>query len=173
MKSYFFKKGFTLMEVLVYVGILSIIIVAVISFVVWAMRSDFKARVARETLNNAQRAIKVMVHEIKEAQSVYDPASDSSQLSLETTKYSADGEETSYIDFFLCGTRLCFKKEGQNPIALTSDNIEITNLDFNYIILGSASSVQINLEANYKNPFNRADRNYLVNLTSTASLRSY
>lgn len=165
--------GFTLIEILVYIAVLSIVIVTVVSFVIWSIHSYTKARVMRETLDSAKRAIEVMTQEIKDARSIYAPTTDSSQLSLETIKYLPSGESTSYGDFYLCDSRLCFKKESQDPIALTSDNVEINNLVFTQIFSGQASSIQIDLTISYKNPAGRSEYRASVTLTSTASLRMY
>jgi len=171
--------GFTLIEVLVYIGILSIIVPAIFSFLIWSIHSSTKAKVMRETLDNARRAMEIMVYEIKEARTIYDPTSTSTQLSLETLHYLPGGERTTYIDFYLCGTQLCLKKESQNPIALTppialtSDKVEVSNLVFTQVVTGQIPSVQIELKIDYKNPYNRPERQASVNLKSTASLRSY
>jgi len=168
-----FKKSFTLTEMLVYVAVLAIIVLAVSSFFLWTTRSNTKTRAMREALDNSRRAMEIMSSEIKEAKSIYTPTTTSTQLSLETTKYLPTGEETTYIDFYLCGTQLCLKKESQNPIALTSDRVEVNNLIFSQIITGGNPSVQIDLGINFKNPQNRPEYQASVNLKSTASLRSY
>ena len=71
--------------------------------------------------------METMVYDVKEANSIYTPTSmfDShpGQFSLETKKYLPTGEVSSYVDFFICGDHLCFKKESQDPISLTSDNV--------------------------------------------------
>lgn len=170
-----FKKGagFSLLETLVYIAILSIMIVAIISFVLWSIHSNAKTKVIRETLDNAERIMRIMTQEIREAKSIYTPTTTSGQLALQTTKYLSQGEEDSYIDFYLCDSRLCFKKESQDAIVLTSDNVEMTNLVFTQILSGEAPSVQISLTIDYKNPANRSEYQFSVNLTSTASLRPY
>ena len=76
-----FLTGFTLTEVLVYVAVLSIIISAVSGFLIWTVRSNTKAKVMRETQDNARRAMEIMTYEIKEAKSVYTPTTTSNQLS--------------------------------------------------------------------------------------------
>jgi len=161
------------MEILVYIGVFSIIIVSISSFVLWAVHSNTKAKVMRETLENARRAMEIMTREIKEAKNVYGPTTIASQLSLETEKYLQTGEKTAYIDFYICGTQLCSRKDGRDPVALTSEKLEITNLTFSKIITGESPSVQINLRINYKNPNNRSEQQASVNLRSSASLRSY
>lgn len=167
------KKGFTLIEMLVYVAVLAILTLAISSFVLWTIRSNTKAKVMRETLDNARRAMEIMTYEIKEAESIYTPIATSSQISLETIKYLPNGETTTYIDFYLCDTRLCLKKESQDPIALTSERVEVNNLIFSQFVTASSSSVQINLGVNYKNPADRPEYQASVDLTSTVSLRSY
>lgn len=168
------QKSFTLVEMLVYIGILGILVVAIFSFLIWSVRSNAKAKAMRETLYSARRAMEVMTYEIKEAER-YTPTSvfdvHPGQLSLETIKYLCQGEEISFIDFYLCGTQLCFKKESQEPIALTTDNVEVTNLVFHQIVSGEVPSIQIDLEV--KKLGNRPEYRASVNLKSTVSLRSY
>ena len=58
-----FKKGvgFTLMEILVYIGVLGIVIVTISSFLIWSIHSNTKAKVMRETLDNTRRAMEIML----------------------------------------------------------------------------------------------------------------
>lgn len=172
------KMGFTLIELLAYIGVLAIIILAISSFFLWAVRLNAKARAIRETVDNARRAMEIMTYEIKEAKTIYTPTSifDSQlgQLSLEKVKYLPEGEVTTFIDFYLCGTQLCFKKESESPIALTSDRVEVKSLTFSQVATTSTvPSIQINLKIDYKAPANKPEYQASVNVTSTASLRSY
>lgn len=160
------KKAFTLVEILVYIAVLAVVFLIVGSFVFWLVNSESKAKANRELLINAKRAIDTISYQIREAESIYDPTTTANQLSLEIKKYLPEGEETSFIDFFLCGTQLCLKKESQEPLALTSDNVEISNLIFTKVVSGGAPSVKIDLTVEYKNQTS-------ISLTSTASLRSY
>jgi len=172
------KKGFTLIEVLVYVAVLSIIILTVSGFLIWTMRSNTKAKVMKETQDNARRAMEIMTYEIKEAKSIYTPTSvfgsHPGQLSLEIKKYLPEGEDNTYIDFYLCENQLCLKKESKNPIALTSDRVKVSNLVFNQIATTSTlPSIQINLQIDYKTLAERPEYQASFITTSTVSLRSY
>lgn len=168
------NKSFTLIEMLVYIGVLAIIITAISSFFLWTIRANTKTKVTREALDNARRSMEIIIYETKEAQSVYTPTSTSTQLSLETTHYLIQGEKTSYIDFYLCGTQLCLKKESQNPIALTSERVEVKNLFFSQVATTSTfPSIQVSLTIDYKNPSNLPEYQASVHLSSTASLRNY
>ncbi|HUW71940.1 MAG TPA: type II secretion system protein [Candidatus Humimicrobiaceae bacterium] len=167
--------GFTLIETLVYIGILAIIVTVIFSFLVWSVRSSTKAKVMRETSDNARRAMEIMTYEIREARTVYTPTTTSTQLSLETLYYLPTGEDITYIDFYICatGTQLCLKKEFQNPIALTSDNVEVSNLVFSRVVTGQIPSVQIELKIDYKNLSGRPEYQASVDLKSAVSLRNY
>jgi len=171
-----FKKngaGFTLIEILVYIAVIAIILVSVLSFLRWAIISSKKQEAMREVLDSGRSAMEIMTREIREAKSVYDPTSTSTQLSLETLKYLPQGETMSYIDFFLCQTQLCFKKESQNPITLTSNKVEVKNLIFRKIVTNQIPSIQIEITVDYKNPKNLSEYQASINLISTASLRAY
>ena len=160
-------KGFTLIEILIYIGALSVIVVAVVSFVLWSVHSTTKARTMRETLYNARRAMQIMSYEIKIAKSI---------SSSSTANYLAL-ENTTTTEFYLCGaalTTLCQKKGAESPpISLTSDKVEVTNLEFIQVVSSTTPSIQINLRVDYKNPGNRPEYQASFNAKSTASLRSY
>lgn len=168
------SPGFTLMEILIYIVVFSMIIAVLFSFIVWLWNVSIKTQVMRETLANVEGAMARMTHEIRNAQSIYIPTTTSSQLSLEISRYLPEGESSSYLDFFLCSTQLCLKKEAQDPISLTSDKVEIKNLSFSQVTTGTTTpSIQINLEAEYKNPQNLPEYRHSFGVTSTISLRSY
>ena len=166
------NQGFTLIEIIVYIAVLSLLVVSVSAFALWAIRSQTKSKAMTEVLNNGRRAMEIMTQEIKEAKGLYAPTITANQLSLETKKYLPTGETNTYLDFYLCGSRLCLKKESQEIIPLTSDNVQISNLVFTQIAT-SSPSVQIDLTIDYKNPNNRVEYQASVNLKSTAALRSY
>lgn len=168
------EKGFTLIEILAYIAVFGIIIIALSSFIVWVSHSNMKVQAAKEVLDSSKEAMRAMLYEIREAISIYSPLTTSNQISLETLNYSQEGEDSSYVDFFLCGTQICIKKESQDSLPLTSDKIEVTSLTFSQIgDTGDIPSIQINLQANYKNPYDRPEYRASIELTSTASLRAY
>lgn len=165
--------GFTLIEVIVSVAIIALILVLLSSFIFQLNFSSIRSKADREVLENTRRMLDQMTYEIKSAKSVYVPTTTASQLSLETLRYLPAAEQTTFIDFFICGTDLCLKKEGQNPIALNPDTIAVTALTFSRIANGANSSIKISLSTNYKNPGNDLASTATVTLDSTVSLRNY
>lgn len=167
------KKGFTIVEILVSLGIFSIVLLAIVSFILWMNYYSAKTKADREVADNARSILNIMTYEIGGAKSIYTPTTTSNQLSLETTRYLPQDESDTFIDFFLCGSALCLKKESQNPIVLTSDSVEISSLSFTQIVNATVTSIQINVTVSYKNANSATGNNASVNLVSTASLRSY
>lgn len=135
--------------------------------------SNSKTKADKEVGENAKKALEQIIYEIKGAKSIYTPTTTTSQLSLETLRYLPDGETGTFVDFFICGSAICLKKESQNPIILTSDSVQVTNLTFSQFLNGSIPSVKASLTVKYGVPDNFATSYSSITLTSTASLRSY
>lgn len=175
MKNLFFKdknsNGFSLLELLISVTLFSLILLAIISLFFSMIFANSKTKADREALENARRALEKIVYEVKAAKSIYTPTTTQNQLSLETSRYLPPNETNTFIDFFLCGTAICLKKEFQDPVALTSENVAITNLEFSQLQNSNSPSIKISLTASYTDPAKNLASS--VVLTSTASLRSY
>lgn len=156
------NKAFSLIEAMIYVFILALLAGAVFSSLVWIIDSKIKSRAMQEALDSASRAMEAMLFEIRNGKKIYEPTTSLHQLSLETENYLANEEQSSYIDFYLCEGRICFKKEGFSPLVLTSDAISITQLNFYQV---SSNSIKIELTAQ--------NLESSIELTSSASTRSY
>ncbi len=165
------QRGFTLVEVIVYVAILSLVMLLISTFIFYMAKSNFQSKGSRESFDSAQRALEQITYEISGAKSVYTPTTTQNQLSLETSRYLPAGETTTYLDFFLCGTRLCLKKESQNPVFLTSDLVQIANISFTQISNNGAVSIKTSLTVSYAHQLNNTQPT--ITLTSTASLKKY
>ena len=157
--------GFTLIEMVIYVASLLLVIGAVSSILVWMARTSSEVQVRNELVAGLEHALSLMGNEIREAQSIYTPTTSSTQLSLDTRNNVPVGEVSTYVDFFLCGTRLCIKREFQAPQSLTADRLEIQSVAFTHVQTGGASSVHVVVTA--------ARGNATQEARTTFSLRSY
>lgn len=129
------KNGFTLVELLVYVALLSILVVAVTQSVLVILDSNMKDRAREAVLTSAIQAIDSIRNEMRGIQRVYTPTSVFSahpgQLSLVTTNNIPTGENETYVDFFVSDDeRLCIKREEQEYQCVTSPDVRIINLQF-------------------------------------------
>lgn len=159
------------MEVIVSAGVVAAVFSVLTGFVLQSAYFNSKTKAEEEIAENAKKAMDEIVYEIKGAKSVYSPTTTANQLSLETFRYAPEGETSSYIDFFLCGTAVCLKKESLSPLVLTSSAAEISNLQFSVVANGTRSSVKINLTARSKN--SSGSDYFSTTLNSAVSLRSY
>lgn len=167
------NRAFTLIELLVYSALLVLIVAAVTTLLFGVLKSHAKARAVRNVMHNIILVTDAVSLEIKEAQSVYDSTTTSNQLSLETTKGLPVGETSTYVDFFICGSRLCIKRESQSPVALTSESVEIRSLVFQKVMTGTIPSVVMNLRIGSVNPDNRSELEAELETTSVVSFREY
>lgn len=163
------NRGFTLIEILVALAIFSVILLTLISSFLAMNNAILKTKADMEVSENARKTLNEITYEIKSAKGIYTPTTTTNQLSLETSRYLPSGETNTFIDFFLCGTAVCLKKELQDPIALTSNSVQVTNLTFLQISTGTKPSIQVNLTVNYPNSNSPSS----ITLTSTASIRGY
>lgn len=171
------NKGLTLIELVIYAAAFIMVTMVVTLFAFNLIRAQTKIRISQEVLDNAERAMEVMIFEIKHAKNIYSPTSNFSnhpgQLTLETARNTPQDESITYLDFYLDGDeRLCLKREGTEPEALVSENIKIINLVFNYLVASSTESVQIQVSATYSEPTGKIAYQATTTLVATASLRN-
>ena len=164
--------GLSLIEILIYVAVLIIVSTALLSSLLKLVEFYNITCFERDILTNANFGLKTMLSEIKQASSVYLPTSQLSQISLQTDLNPPVGETKTYVDFYLDNGRLCLKREGEDAQALTSERVEVTDLDFEYLSSSTdPSSVKISIKVRYRSSKPIYQRELTLN--STASLRSY
>ncbi len=161
-------NGFTLIETLLYIALLGLILGSVSTFMVWVLKVNVKVRAMEEVISNAERAKDVIVQETRQAVSLYTPTTTSSQLSLESQVNTPAQEAHTFVDFFLCGTSLCKKTEGQNPIAITGSSVQVSSFQVTEI---ANESIRIHLVVDYPNPENRPERVAQQDITFTVTIR--
>ncbi|MBI1984838.1 MAG: prepilin-type N-terminal cleavage/methylation domain-containing protein [Candidatus Wildermuthbacteria bacterium] len=170
------RKGFTLIEMMLYVALFAMLLGAVGAFVFWTVRTQAKVQSENEVVFQAQRAKDIMTKEIQEAVSIYTPTSvfalHPGQFSLETKNLLPQGETATFVDFFLCQTQLCMKRESQDPLPITSDRVIVQNFTAAQVMTGDIPSLRINLRIAV-NPSSLPEYRASIPLTFTASLRAY
>jgi len=168
----FSKKGFTLIELLVYLSIFGILMVAITTFAFTFIEANAKSKIKKEVSLAAYSTIKSITYEIKRASDIYEPTSifinHPGQLSLTTINNLPSGEKIGHIDFYLDGGRLYLKRESQNPQALTSENIRVSELKFEHLSY-FPDSVKIILTLDYNSAAPKY--NYSYSLISVADIR--
>lgn len=167
------KNGVSLIEIIIYASFMIIIGSALLTSLLKLTEFYNISRFERDVLANANHGLKTMVSEIKQASSIYTPTSQSSnQISLESSLNLPPGETKTYLDFYLDNGRLCLKREGQLVQPLTSERVEVTDLNFEYLASSAnPSSVRITIKVRYRS--NKPEYQKELILSSAGSLRVY
>ncbi len=165
------KKGFTLIEILVYIAILSIVGGAILFGILKLVDFYNISRFDKEVLMNAHLALNKISGEAKYASSIYLPTSTAnSQISFETSLNPPTDEDETYVDFYLDGGRLCLKRESEDVQILTSEKVEVTSLNFGYLASPThPSSIKTTITVRYKTSKEKYQRE--KTLTSLSTLR--
>lgn len=130
------KGGFTLIELIIYIAIVTVVLILASDFAWNIIKGDTKAMVYREVQQNAQFAMEKITRALRLGQSP---------------------------GIFNISDDILY----QDSVAITSDLVRVTNLQFVPI----ANTYQINLTIEYNNPSGRQEYQASIYLKSTASAR--
>jgi len=113
--------------------------------------------------------------EIRFSKNIYSPTSafdqDNGQISVETSQNPPTGETTAFIDFYLDNGRIYMKKEGQDTLPLTSNQVKINKLKFTLLNPANApEGTQIFIEGQY-NSSGALQYQSLMDFTTSAIVR--
>jgi len=173
------KKGYTLVEMLIYVALLGVITVVIVGVFFVISRTNSKIVSLIEINSNAYSAMERMAYEVSNANNIYLPTSNftnynynaakAKQFSLVTSQAAPANESTAYVDFYLENNTIFMKQDGIDPIALTSVNIKVESVNFYYYKNDTRESVKIDFTAKSSNVLNPDSK---INLITTIALRS-
>jgi len=135
------KKGFTLVETLIYVAILAMFIFSLIAFLNIMTNARINNQMVLEVNNQGDQVIKTITQSARNATTINTPAisSTGSSLSLAT---SASG--TNPTVFSISGGVLYMTEGSGSAIAITNDKVVVSNLVFsNLSKIGTHGTIQI------------------------------
>lgn len=172
------KKGFTLVEMMMYVAIMVVVGSVFVVFIPQVTRENAYIQAKGEVLDNITSVMDLMVREIKHSSGVYPSTTvfiaNPGQLSLETRFNTIATEESTFVDFYVDSNRLYVKREEEAIQQLTSDKVKINSLVFtNLNAGGSYPVIRIVLTASYDSTSQEVMAQSSVTLTSTVSARVY
>lgn len=143
-------KGFSLIEMLVYVGILALILVLLVNALLLVGSVRGRLGASRELNRSAVTALERMTRDIQSATSTNDAQSSfgshPGQLTVEG--FDSAGTPTA-ITFALNGTTLEVSEGGSVVGDLTGDDTEVTSLIFRKIttVISTAVRIEMTLQA--------------------------
>ncbi|MFA6354852.1 MAG: type II secretion system protein [Candidatus Paceibacterota bacterium] len=163
------KKGFTLVEILIYVVIFSILVTAMVSFGSSMTSARLKNQMTLEVNDQGAKVMKIIVDAIQNAHSVNSPtiASSASSLSVVTEIPS-----TSPTVFYESSGILYTTEGGMQPIALTNNKVVVSNLLFsNFSHPDTPDIIKVSFTLGNNTEGNSLGGMYSFSFNGSASLR--
>lgn len=162
-------KGFTLIEVLLYLAMLSVFIVVIASFWQGLMDVTQKGKAMNTVNTEGQFMMTKILQKIRESESITSPLAGNSASSLNLANQNLVLNPT-IMEFNNGSIRI---SEGVTPFAsLNSGEVVVSNVSFtNNTATNSKGLIRVQFTVNYKNPDGRSNLNYSQTFYGAASLR--
>lgn len=131
------KRGFTLIETIIYMATIAVIFILVVNSLTVVIKAFNQGRVIIKINNSAETAMERMTREIRFAYGI-DSSSTLDHLVLST--YSTSSPETpTTIEFYIDSGKVMIKEGSLGAEALTASDLTVTNLIFRQINASSVS----------------------------------
>ncbi len=164
------KKGFTFIELLVYIAIITVLLTMIISLYFALARSRQKQQSTMEVEQQGYAAMSILTQTIRNAQTVSTPSPTASSSSLALVTYTAS---TSPTVFRLTASSLEITEGSSTPVWLTSPQVVVSNLLFlNLAASTTEGSVRIQFTISHATTSDRYDTNYSTTFYGTATVRN-
>lgn len=163
------QKGYTLIELLLYVAVTGSLLISVSYFFGTAAEARIKNQSVSEVNIHGELAMEYLTQTIRNASSISAPLAGASSASL-TLVVPTGGLSPTTFD--LTSTTLQVKEGAAAYVALTSDKVQITNLFFkNLSRPATPGLVQVSFDVSRTNLSGRNAYDYQKTFISSASLR--
>ncbi|MBP6908335.1 MAG: prepilin-type N-terminal cleavage/methylation domain-containing protein [Candidatus Pacebacteria bacterium] len=162
------ERGFTLVELLLYVGISSVILLVISLFIGMLLQSRIKNNVIAEVEQQGTQALSTILRIIRNADSITNPTPSTTANSL-TVSVSSPALSPSVIS--LTNGEL-FITEGLNQSEfLINDSVTVSNLLFeNMSRPGTSGTIRVSFVVTYKNPSGRNEYSFEKTFYGSATL---
>jgi len=160
--------GFTLIEIILYIGLASFILLSVSVLLGTVLVSRVKGGVAQEIEQQGIQVMQIMTQSIRNAENILSPLPGLSEsvLSLDVAS------EPEPIIFDVLSEAVRVSEDGSSFLPLTSSRVKVSNLTFqNVSRAGTPGVIRIKFDLSYKNPENRPEFTYLRTFYASAAIR--
>lgn len=160
------QKGGTLIELILYVALISTILTSVSTFLIFVLEGRVKNTLIQETYGQASFAVEVINKSIKEAEEIINPLQSGTSNSLVLV---VSGET---ITFDLSNGKIEMTRGIGLPTSLTNEDLIITNLNFNnYSKDDTSGIIQTTFDVESTSDNNRKEFNFTTSIQTSSGLR--
>lgn len=163
------RQGFTLIETLLYLSIISLMVGTIAAFYFLMQQVSIKAKVVTEVESQGDFALDYLTREIQNANSITSPGLATNGTSL---TISCPDITRNPVVVSLAGDRLQIIEAGGTPEFLTSERVRVDNIAFSNLSYGTDPEViRIEMTLSYKSDSNRNEYQYQSVFNTTAMVR--
>lgn len=166
-----FNKGFSMIEIIMYVGLLGGVAVFMGNFLIHTVSVYQRTVAERDVISNGRLLLETVSKNVSEAKEVYAPTSvfnaNGGQLTIVTEATSTPQHDSSYMDFWIDNGLFLTKREGQATTTLSASSVRVTKFYIERIVQGlgrEAVKITIQVDSASKYPAS-------ATVNATAALR--
>ena len=164
------QKGFTLVEMILYVSVCSILLLTISTFLSFLLGARIRSQAMTEVNQQGFRAMNLIALTIRNARSIEVPviSASSSVLSL-TTK---DPNLNPTVFDIASGT-LRIQEGGKQPVVLTNSRVIVSNLVFENLSATSSAEriIRVSFTVDNKNVSGKDEYSFTKDFSESATLR--
>lgn len=169
MKNIFDKKAFTLVELILYVSLIAILLLAISIFFTMLLGSRVKNQTIAEVEQAGVQVMQLITQTIRNTQNINSPAQGLSASSLSLDVVDAAKDPTV---FDLSGGVIRITEGSGSPVELTASRVTASNLVFyNLSRAGTQGTMHVEFKLSHRNPDQRNEFEYNKTFYGSASLR--
>lgn len=162
-------EGFSLVEILLSIGIAALILVSLSFALSQVLESRVKQQVIAEVEQQGVQVIQLITQSIRNANSINSPSISTSDTTLSLNVVEAAADPTL---FNLSSGVIQIKEGTASPVALTAAPVTASDLTFsNLSQTGTPGTVRIQFTLTYSNPAGRQEYDYSKTFYASASIR--
>jgi len=160
------NKGFTLVELIIYIAIIGLIVTGFATFSIAISNNREKSYVVSEVHANLRDAYSLVTKRIRFASSIVTPSSGNSSTTLELDMPGANPN----LIFKVIDNILTIQEGAGSPVALTSDEVNFSEFTLtNYAGVGRRDNLKIEMTVEYGS--NSNDPIYIYNKSLETTVR--
>jgi len=163
------NRGFTLVELLLYLAIASIMLFTTTLFLQTLLESRVKNQTITEVQAQGLQVMQIMTQTIRNAEAITSPVAGASALSLTLDVVQA-GDDPTVFD--LSSGTVQIKEGAAAVVPLTNSRVTVSDLNFqNLSRSGTPGTIRISFTLTHINPSGRNEYNFSKTFYASASLR--
>jgi len=162
-------KGFTIIELIIYIGIVAGILLVLFNFGWEIVYGDIKSQTIREVQQNSRFAMEKIIESVLSASGINSPLEGNSDdfLSLEMQDLTLSPTVFEVFD-----GRLIITQAGNSPYQLTNNRVRVTSLQFsNLSYEDTPGTIRVEMTIEHFNPGDINQYEAFLSTKNTVSLR--